>query len=198
MVRHGTFWSMKCASVCEGHNKFIESENEIMVRNVQKALSVISKPGCEFRRHTLGSMSDIVDTASGPHAERLSNTSPTTEEVNKDSEVVHKDSDDNAATLHDTLRSSDEAHKDAEGVHENVEVVHKDSEGPAAQLNDTVPSSEELQKNVRSNRIKFCSCAVTKPMLESPPILLEDIWSFYLCPQQGSIIGLLFFRENPL
>ncbi len=38
----------------------------------------------------------------------------------------------------------------------------------------------------RSNRIKFCSCAGTKPMLESPPILLEDIWSFYLCPQQDT------------
>jgi hypothetical protein len=37
-----------------------------------------------------------------------------------------------------------------------------------------------------SNRIKFCSCAVTKPMLESHPMLPEDIWSFYLCPQQGT------------
>ena len=47
------FLEHEMRSVCEGHNKFIESENEIIVRNVQKALSVICKPGCEFRRHTL-------------------------------------------------------------------------------------------------------------------------------------------------
>jgi hypothetical protein len=63
-------------STCESHNKFLQSDNEIIIRNVQKALSVISMPGCEFRRHTLSIISEEVQTDSEGNDATLSNTLP--------------------------------------------------------------------------------------------------------------------------